>query len=429
MGRAIVLLAGVGVNGEDLTLFGERVVGGNPQLKRLIIIAQRAGIEEFSILTDEPSQGLEKTLKDRRVTSQINWLKTGESFGFADEPHLVLQSNLITTPEALSRFLETPVKDNEAVSLVDKDPSGEMNGNPAVIPVGAFLVGGKALRKIIHGDFVKSLTSPPEELEISPKTVEFQNDYWMLLDEDGASSKKAEQLFYSNVSKSASGWLSKNIYIKISLPVSRMLIKTPLTPNMISALVGSIGALTGLFFIMGHPILGGVVLLLSTILDRCDGEVARVKLMETKNGQWVDTWFDQFTFISMTIGAPIGYYLQTGSPLATVLGTTNVLIQVFFVIWTSYFIFIYCKSGSMVSYMTAIDGMFPYEKRNAVVKFIHWVRPMIRRANFSPLILALAIIGGYPFVIIGTTTLLGFAFIHQLDDIIQIVNSKRAARE
>lgn len=83
----------------------------------------------------------------------------------------------------------------------------------------------------------------------------------------------------------------------------------------------------------------------------------------------------------------------------------------------------------MVAYITTIDDMFPYESRNAVVKIVQWLRPMIRRANFSPTILALAIIGGYPFVIIGTTAVLGFAFIHQLDDIIQIVNLKRAAAQ
>ena len=40
----------------------------------------------------------------------------------------------------------------------------------------------------------------------------------------------------------------------------------------------------------------------ATILDRCDGEVARITLKESKFGQWFDTALDQLSYFSMFIG-------------------------------------------------------------------------------------------------------------------------------
>src|SRR3990172_12521575 len=86
---------------------------------------------------------------------------------------------------------------------------------------------------------------------------------------------------------------------------SRLLIKTPLTPNMISVLINVIGVLCGVFYAIGHPVIGALFMQAATILDRCDGEVARVKLMETHKGQWVDTISDQVTVLSFILGVPI----------------------------------------------------------------------------------------------------------------------------
>ena len=83
---------------------------------------------------------------------------------------------------------------------------------------------------------------------------------------------------FEHISKNVSGWVSKKINSKISIPISKMLVKTNIHPNLITFFVGSIGISCGIFYASNLPIIGAIILQLSTILDMCDGEVARISL-------------------------------------------------------------------------------------------------------------------------------------------------------
>ncbi|MGI9553350.1 MAG: hypothetical protein ACR2NC_00375, partial [Thermodesulfobacteriota bacterium] len=86
--NAIIIATGKGINGETLDSFGELAVGGIPQLKRQIIIAERAGINSFIILTDKDSP-LENSLKDKLDTkSDISWSSVGSSVKLDPVPYL-----------------------------------------------------------------------------------------------------------------------------------------------------------------------------------------------------------------------------------------------------------------------------------------------------------------------------------------------------
>jgi len=94
MDHAIVVAAGTGLDGEKLSSFGKIVFGSLPQLKRLIITAQRAGIKRFSIITDKLDSSLKNLLvNDKRIDSEIAWHTLGNPVKFELTPSLVLQSN------------------------------------------------------------------------------------------------------------------------------------------------------------------------------------------------------------------------------------------------------------------------------------------------------------------------------------------------
>jgi len=433
MDHAIVVAAGTGLDGEKLSSFGQIVFGEIAQFKRLIITAQRAGIKRFSIIIEKGNTSLKNLLvNDKRIESHIEWHPLGTPANLSSTPSLILQSNLVTTPSALSNLIKNKVNQDEILLLMDQSQDAWLKSKGDRIEdiflrggkaVGAFMASGKLLEKSIMDSM--DLKSWVQEL-ISRDRVKFTNfsdGYWMRLTSDEKSAKIAEDLLFSHVGKTMTGWISKNINSKISLRLSRYLIRTPLSPNMISILINIIGMLCGPFYAVGHPVWGAVFLQVATVLDRCDGEVARIKLMETKRGQWVDTISDQLTILSFIVGVTIGYYSITKSPLVLVFGALDLGIFIFFLIWSFYFLYRYTNSGSLVSYFK-VDKMVGIEKRTIVHKLILIIRPMGRRNFYALAFLAAAIVAGYPLVFLGLTIALILFLIHQVEDIIMIKRLK-----
>ena len=118
---------------------------------------------------------------------------------------------------------------------------------------------------------------------------------------DEINSNAARDFLFNHISKNVSGWVSKNINSKISIPISKILVKMNFHPNWITFFVGCIGISCGFFYASNSPIVAAIILQLSTILDRCDGEVARIRLKESKFGQWFDTALDQISYFSILL--------------------------------------------------------------------------------------------------------------------------------
>jgi len=429
MDHAIVVAAGTGIENTDLSSYGNIEFGSLPQIKRLVITAQRAGIQHFTIITEDCDSPLKDLLaNDKRIESTITWVNLQETIQFEHIPYLIIQSNLLTTPQAISSFLEGEIENDQIYILsdtsddlwvkIDQDRVLEItpDGGKAV---GAFIASGELLNQNYSDS--KSLYGMVPQMvnEGKAKYRKFMGKYWMRLSDNTNTAKEAEDLIFNYVGKTATGWISRNINSKFSLPTSRQLIKTPLTPNMISIGINIIGSLCGIFYALGHPVIGALFMHTATILDRCDGEVARVKLMETKKGEWVDTISDQFTVLSFLLGVPIGYYLISEKPIALILGGINISIFLFFVIWSFYFLTRYTNSGSLVTYFK-VDNLVEPQKTSFIRRIIKIVRPMGRRNVYSTAFIFIAIFGGYPWLLGITTIAAILFFIHQFEDILKI---------
>ncbi|NIP30109.1 MAG: hypothetical protein GTO02_08100, partial [Candidatus Dadabacteria bacterium] len=365
-----------------------------------------------------------------------NWLKPGEIPSIVSSKVLILESNLIVTSNILDQFIKADYEEefDQTLVLFDKSPDSLLeidNVTKAATKhfsgggktLGAFIVNSKEINQIVSElELNKWLDAQINDRKI--KAVPIEDGYWYRLLNNKQSIKEAEKIIFSNVGKTATGWIARNINGRISLPLSKLLIKTPLTPNMVSVLINVIGVLCGPLYALGHPVLGALFMQIATVLDRCDGEVARIKLMETKKGQWVDTISDQFTVLSFLLGVPIGYYFQTKSMIPLVFGAYNVLIFVFFVIWSFYFLVKYTNSGSLVAYFE-IDKHVKKSELSVIRKIIAYLRPLGRRNVYSMALLFIAIIGGYKFLLGITTLTLTLFFLHQIEDLIRISSGKK----
>lgn len=132
--------------------------------------------------------------------------------------------------------------------------------------------------------------------------------------------------------KETDGFMAKHFDRKISGAVSHFLLKTPVTPNQITIFVTCLGVTAGVC--MAQPgytpkVTGALLFLLTSILDGCDGEVARAKQLTSKLGGWLDLWGDNVVHVAVFYGLALGLYKDTGYSVYPQLGLVAALGTLF----------------------------------------------------------------------------------------------------
>ncbi|HEY3092029.1 MAG TPA: flippase-like domain-containing protein, partial [Vicinamibacterales bacterium] len=110
---------------------------------------------------------------------------------------------------------------------------------------------------------------------------------------------------------------------RISLPISLLLIRTPITANQISVGIVALGFWAAWLFSRGTyaaSLMGAAVSLAASILDGCDGEVARLKYQESVFGCWLETVGDYTYYFAIFVGITLGAVRSTGDAIYYDLG-------------------------------------------------------------------------------------------------------------
>jgi phosphatidylglycerophosphate synthase len=105
---------------------------------------------------------------------------------------------------------------------------------------------------------------------------------------------------------------------RMSLPISIALIPTPLTANQFSVALVAVGFYSAWLFSLGHygaSVLAAFLSLAASVLDGCDGEIARLKYQESALGCWIETVGDYSYYIAIFVGMTIGAVRFTGRPI------------------------------------------------------------------------------------------------------------------
>ncbi len=107
--------------------------------------------------------------------------------------------------------------------------------------------------------------------------------------------------------------LTHYVYRRFSIPIARLLMHTPLTPNMITIIATLLGFYAAYLIAMQSIIAGVAVLMISQILDCADGDLARLSSRVTKVGAYLDRVLDRFVDAALIIALiafnPADYWL------------------------------------------------------------------------------------------------------------------------
>ena len=277
-------------------------VGELPILLRAILGAQKAGASRIVAIVDgaRAHRIQEELARTRRLPEAVEWRPpvAGEigpilrSVADSEERIVLIVADRIYHPSLHRRAAEWAGRSALALTT-DGLPVGiyGLNGT-RVCPSGTRTI------EELHDSLVSIRTveceSVPGNLWQSVATAEDRVlaekklDEWLVKPTDGVFARMNR---------------------RVSIPISRQLIKFPVTPNMVSLFTLGVSFLAGAFFAFGgrgNMLLGAMLSVFASILDGCDGEVARLTFQESAFGCWLETVCDYLYYVFIFAGMMIG---------------------------------------------------------------------------------------------------------------------------
>jgi len=134
---------------------------------------------------------------------------------------------------------------------------------------------------------------------------------------------RAERWLLDGLLKDNEGFMSRHFERKVSLAISRRLAFTSVTPNAMTVVMVLVGLAAAPFFLNASPAaqtIGSLLFLLHSILDGCDGELARLKFQESRWGGILDFWGDNVVHVAVFTCMGIGWSRAIGQGWPVLLG-------------------------------------------------------------------------------------------------------------
>lgn len=236
----------------------------------------------------------------------------------------------------------------------------------------------------------QALSQGTEALGAAPILAESQRpqdkDAYVVALNTPSDARAAKRAIFANVTKPTSGWVSKNINAKLSIPLSKILSETPMTPNMMTLITTVVGILSGPLLARGDyfgVFWGGLCFQLASALDRCDGELARSKFLASEWGEWIDTIGDNITYVVFLIGLTIGTYRRTETELVLYAGFGLVFLAVAVLGIMYRYLLQNTKSGSLVAVYKDMEERLEGQEKPLVYRFLDKIRFMGKRDFYS----------------------------------------------
>ena len=156
----------------------------------------------------------------------------------------------------------------------------------------------------------------------------FRHDIDLMVVETPADVRVAERRLLRALVKDTDGFMARHVERPISLQISRRLAGTAITPNQMSLISMAVGICGGPFFLSSRPLMqtiGAFLFLAHSILDGCDGELARLKFQQSRWGGVLDFWGDNVVHTVIFGCMAIGWSLSAGAIWPLLLGAAAVL--------------------------------------------------------------------------------------------------------
>ena len=318
-------------------------------IERVILTAKKSGLTDFYVVTgyngEKVRQYLDRFSQSRNINithitneewENGNGISVLKAKKLLNENFILLMGDHIFDESILVRLKNERIADDEVMLAVDYNI--ETNELVDVNDVTIVLVEenrisdiGKNIKKYNAYDTGIFLCSPAifsaieESLDNDDsslsggirvlagrgkaKTFDIKDDYWIDVD-DEKTYKLAEKKLLDTLKKTSDGPISRYLNRPISTRITRHLLRTDITPNHVSFFSFILAMLGAFLFFSGgyiNLVIGAILAQVASIVDGCDGEIARLKFQATEFGGWFDAVLDRYADAFLLFG--LTYYV------------------------------------------------------------------------------------------------------------------------
>lgn len=279
----LVVLPPATASGEPVS--GDTVMLGVPLRRRIAVAAERAGFGRAgaaATLNGSAPARSRIVLLPGNVVPQVAWLRELREMPVEpDTIYLDPSGTAVVETDEAEPILKSAAQSASAHELV-----AELRGTFAVI---------------------ERAVSPAERFAIRTRAEVAAAETWLL----------------RSLIKANEGFMSRHLERRVSLAITRRLVRTRVTPNMITLASVGVGLLGAPFFLSAEPLMqvtGALLFLAHSILDGCDGEIARLKFLESRDGAVLDFWGDNLVHQGIFTCMAIGWSLASHASWPLLLG-------------------------------------------------------------------------------------------------------------
>jgi choline kinase/phosphatidylglycerophosphate synthase len=321
---------------------------GVPLLARTLNTLEQAGIQKAYVVTgyradlvrrgieQVDSIGIEVVWLLNENWEQPNGLSVLAAQETIQEPFVLAMADHVFDSNIVTRLIETPRADGMVLLAVDRElnriadladatkvqveaGSIERIAKSLVdynaVDTGLFVAGPCLFDAVQRAcmDGRKTLADGVQTLarEGKASVVDVTGMMWHDVDTP-ADIGRAEQKLLRSVRKPTDGPISRYLNRPLSTALSRLVVKhTGLKPNhltLVHLVVGLGSAVVATFGGYVAFLVAGILFHASSVLDGCDGEIAKLSFKSSPRGEWLDTAADGTTFFACLMGLTIGAY-------------------------------------------------------------------------------------------------------------------------
>jgi phosphatidylglycerophosphate synthase len=341
---------------------------GLPFLRRVVLTAQRAGFSTILVPTSDPS-GIMPILEG---TLALAVTPSDMSAHIPPGKLVLLMSHVLPTQRSLRWLLDKPIQLDRAylfgqvAALIEPSeaPASRSNLQDVFQGHGSFLELARACSNSVEDGDIEGLY-PLTSVE---------------------NLRDAERRLLRGLIKDTEGFMSRQVERRISLAITRRLVSTRMTPNAMTTVSVGIGLLGAPFFFSSEwifQLMGALLFLSHSILDGCDGELARLRFQESRWGGTLDFWGDNVVHVAVFACMGIGWSLSLHEAWPLWVG----VLPVVGTIGSAWFVYRHTMQGANVT-----GPLFTSVVRSADSRLSHLMDSLARR-DFIYLVAVLSAFG------------------------------------